>query len=71
VELGRKKNRTSKPDQERTTDKAHLREMVRKANEVVGCVWGIGEKKCGGDFKRRMMMFESMVESILMYGAEI
>jgi hypothetical protein len=42
-----------------------------KANKVVGCVWGIGERKWGGDFRRRMMMFESMVESVLMYGAEI
>jgi hypothetical protein len=44
---------------------------VRKANKLVGCVWGIGERKWGGDFRRRMMMFESMIESILMYGAEI
>jgi hypothetical protein len=44
---------------------------VRKADKVVGCVWGIGERKWGGDFSRRMMMFENMIESILMYGAEI
>jgi hypothetical protein len=31
---------------------------------------GIGERKWGGDFKRRMM-FESTIESILMYKAEI
>jgi hypothetical protein len=37
---------------ERTTDKAHIREIVTKANKVVGCVWGIGEKKWGGNFKR-------------------
>jgi hypothetical protein len=37
----------------------------------VGCVWGMGERKLGGDFRSRMMMFESMIESILMYGAEI
>jgi hypothetical protein len=29
---------------ERATDKAHTRDIVRKANKVVGCVWGIGEK---------------------------
>jgi hypothetical protein len=53
---------------------------VRKAKKVVGCVWGIGERerererrerererKWGGDFWRRMKMFESMIESILMY----
>jgi hypothetical protein len=32
----------------------------------VGCVWEIGERKWGGDYKRRMMMLESMIESILM-----
>jgi hypothetical protein len=37
----------------------------------VGCVWGIGERKSGGDFRRRMLMFESMIKSILMYGAEV
>jgi hypothetical protein len=44
---------------------------VRKGNKVVGCVWTIGERMWGGNFRRRMMMFESMIESILMYEAEI
>jgi hypothetical protein len=56
---------------ERATDKAQVREVVRKANKVVGCVWGIGERKWEGEFGRRIMMLESMVESVLMYGAEI
>ncbi|KAJ3632437.1 hypothetical protein MTP99_009448 [Tenebrio molitor] len=30
---------------DRPTDKAQVREVVRKANKVVGCVWGIGERK--------------------------
>jgi hypothetical protein len=55
----------------RATDKVQVREVVMKANKVVGCVWGIGERKWEGEFGRRMMMFESMVESVLMYGAEI
>jgi hypothetical protein len=55
----------------RATDKVQVREVVRKANKVVGCVWGIGERKWEGECGRRMMMFESMVESVLMYGAEI
>jgi hypothetical protein len=38
---------------ERATDKAHIRDIVRKANKVVRCVWGIGERKWGGDFKKR------------------
>jgi hypothetical protein len=42
-----------------------IREIVRKANKVVGCVWGIGERKWGSYCRRRMMIFESMIESIL------
>jgi Leu/Phe-tRNA-protein transferase len=30
---------------ERAMDKAHMREIVRKANKLVGCVWGIEERK--------------------------
>jgi hypothetical protein len=56
---------------QRAMDKAHRRETVRKPNKVVGCVWGIGERKWGGDFRRRMMMFESMAKSELMYAADI
>jgi hypothetical protein len=41
---------------------------MRKVNKVVGCVWGIEERKWGDGFRRRMMMFESM---ILMYVAEM
>jgi hypothetical protein len=40
--------------------KAHITEIVTKANNVVRCVWGIGE---GGDFSE-VMMFESMIEYI-------
>jgi ribosomal 30S subunit maturation factor RimM len=29
-------------------ERAHIREIVRKANKVVGCVWGIEERKKGG-----------------------
>jgi hypothetical protein len=56
---------------ERATDKAHIRQIVRKANKVVGCVYRIGGKKWGDEFSRRMMMFESMIESVFMYGANI
>jgi hypothetical protein len=35
-------------------------------------VFGENERESGGgDFRRRMMMFKSMIESILMYGTEI
>jgi hypothetical protein len=44
---------------ESATDNAQVREVVRKAIKVVGCVWGIGERKWRGEFGRRMMLFES------------
>ena len=43
--------------------------MVRKANKVIGTVWGIGERKFGHDYMRRMMMFDSLIKSVFMYGA--
>lgn len=34
-------------------------------------VWSIGQRKFAGDFKRRIWMFDHLIKSILMYGAEI
>jgi hypothetical protein len=56
VEVGRKEGKTSERVQvlglHLQREKAHMREVVRKANKVVGCVWGIGERKWGGDFMK-------------------
>jgi hypothetical protein len=38
--------------------------------EIVRGIWGIGERKWKGDFRRRMMIFESIIENILIYGTE-
>jgi hypothetical protein len=48
--------------EERKSRMRHISEryIVRKANKVVRCVWGIGRRKWGGDFKKRMIMFESI-----------
>jgi hypothetical protein len=56
---------------ERNTAAAHVRELVKKAHKIIGAVWGIGERKFGHDFRRRVMMFDSLVKSVTMYGAEI
>ncbi|KAJ3647067.1 hypothetical protein Zmor_024614 [Zophobas morio] len=53
------------------SNRAHIQEMVRKANKVIGIVWGIGERKFGHGYKRRMMMFDSLIKSVFIYGAEI
>jgi hypothetical protein len=62
VEIGRKIERVNEfkylgyAFNERATDKAHIREVVRKAKKVMGCLRGIGERKWGGGFRRTMMM---------------
>jgi hypothetical protein len=62
---------TGKEGKGYTFNERAIREIARKANKVVGRVWGIGERKWGDDFRRRMMMFQSMIERILMYREEI
>jgi spore germination protein GerM len=44
---------------ERATDKAYMREIVRKASKVVGCVWRIKRRKWGCEVRRRMMMLRA------------
>lgn len=52
-------------------DDAHIREVTKKAAGIMAQIWGIKERKFGGDWERRMMMFNIMVKSIFMYGVEI
>lgn len=52
-------------------DDTHIREVTKKAAGIMAQVWGIGERKFGGDWERRMMMFNVLVKSIFMYGVEI
>lgn len=53
-------------------DDAHIREVTKKAAGIMAQIWGIGERKFGRDWERRMMMFNVLVlKSIFMYGVEI
>ena len=52
-------------------DDAHIRTITKKATAIMAQVWGIGERKFGGDWERKMMMFNVLVNSIVMYGVEI
>ncbi|KAJ3643680.1 hypothetical protein Zmor_026377 [Zophobas morio] len=53
------------------SDRTHIQEIVQKANTVIGIVWEIGERKFRHNYKRRMMIFDSLIKSVFMYGAEI
>lgn len=53
------------------TATAHIKEITKKANKIAGTIWSIGERKFGHDIKRRITMFDYLIKSVLMYGAEI
>ncbi|KYN22664.1 hypothetical protein ALC57_04934 [Trachymyrmex cornetzi] len=49
----------------------HVKERVERAMAIMGQVWGIGKRRFGRDWKRRMWLFDKLVWSVLGYGAEI
>lgn len=57
--------------QQNNGNEAHIKNMVKKARIVLGKVWGIAERNFRENWKKRIFIFEVLVESILMYGVEI
>ena len=49
----------------------HIKEIVKKGIIAMRKTWGIGESILKDDFNKRMMMFDYLVKSIILYGAEI
>lgn len=49
----------------------HLAERFKRASVAMKKTWSIGEKVFKDDFGRRMKMFEALVGSVALYGAEI
>ena len=52
-------------------DDAHIQDLRKRATAAMVQIWSIGKRKFGGDFRRRMIMFNRMVKSICMYAVEI
>ncbi|XP_071578809.1 uncharacterized protein [Temnothorax nylanderi] len=50
---------------------AHINERVRKATIAMRQVWGIGKRLFGRDWIRRIKLYDSLVASIALYGAEV
>lgn len=48
-----------------------MRELFRKGKKLMGIVWGIGERKFGHNYKRRIMISECLIKSTIMYGTEV
>ncbi|XP_024875959.1 trichohyalin-like, partial [Temnothorax curvispinosus] len=50
---------------------AQIREKIKKAAAVMGKVWGIGKRRFGKDWGKRLWLFDRLVWTVLSYGAEI
>jgi len=50
---------------------AHVKERVKKAAAVMGEVWGIGKRRFGRDWSRRLWLFDRLIWTIMSYEVEI
>lgn len=51
--------------------KEHISELAKKGIVAAKKTWGLGEHKCKNDFKRRKMLYNYLVKSVMAYGCEI
>jgi len=50
---------------------AHIRDRVKKAGGIMKQVWGIGKRRFGRIWQKRIWMFDTLVWTVMGYGAEI
>jgi len=48
-----------------------IKELARKGRIAAKKVWGLGERICRNDMKRRWNLFKYLVQSVMEYGAEV
>jgi len=51
--------------------KAQVRDRGMKAAAIMGQVWGIGKRRFGKDWSRRLWLFDRLVWTVMGYGVEI
>jgi len=49
----------------------HIKELAGKGRLAAKRVWGLGERICRNDFKRRWNLFKYLVQSVMEYEVEI
>ncbi|XP_036145342.1 uncharacterized protein LOC118646472 [Monomorium pharaonis] len=49
----------------------HVEERVKKGSAILGQIWGIGKRRFGRDWGRRLWLFDRLVWSVVSYGVEI
>jgi len=50
---------------------AHVRGRVKKAAAIMGQVWGLGKRRFGKDWGKRLWLFDKLVWTVMGYGVEI
>jgi len=50
---------------------AQIRDRIKRAAMVMGQVWGIGKRRYGKDWGRRLWLFDRLVWTVMEYGVEI
>lgn len=51
--------------------KDHITELKKKGNIAIRKVWGLGERKFKGDYRKRKMLFDYLVKGVMCYAVEI
>ena len=49
----------------------HVEEIARRGLIAIKQVWGLGERIFGEKFKSRLMLFDSLIQSFILYAAEV
>jgi len=49
----------------------HIKEKIAKAMAVIGVVWGLGKRRFGGDWRRRIWLFDRLIWTVVGFGVEI
>lgn len=49
----------------------HVKELCRKDRMAANKVWGLGERVCKDDFRRRWTLFKYLVQSVMAYGVKL
>ena len=57
--------------QSNNDDAKHIEHLAGKANAILGRIWSLGERKFKEDWERRMKLFDALVRSVMLYGADI
>lgn len=42
-------------------EEAHIKERIKRAATIMGEVWGIGKRKFGKDWNRKLWLFDKLI----------